>query len=117
MRHSNSIKKFGRKSGQRKALIESLARSLVLKEKIKTTEVKAKSLRPFVEKIITNGKKDTLAARRLVISRIGQEGAKKVMDVLSPRFKERKGGYTRITKLGERKSDGSRMAVIELLQD
>lgn len=115
MRHSNSIKKFGRERGQRRALMAGLARSLVLTEKIQTTEVKAKAIRPFVEKLITNGKKNTLAARRGIIGKIGIDGAKKIMDTLSPRFKDRNGGYTRITKLGDRKSDGSAMAVIEFL--
>ena len=97
--------------------MSGLARSLILEEKIQTTEAKAKSLRPFVEKIVTNGKKGTLAARRLIIAKIGEEGAKKVIDSLSPRYKDRKGGYTRITKLSPRKSDASKMAVIEFVKE
>jgi len=116
MRHKNRVKKFGRERGQRRALMASLARSLVLKEKIQTTEVKAKSLRPYVEKLVTNGKKGTLAARREIISKIGVQGGKVIMETLAPRYKERNGGYTRIIKLGERKSDGASMAVIEFIK-
>lgn len=116
MKHGNSIRKFNRNKNQRKALIESLARSLVLKEKIKTTQAKAKSLRPYVEKLVTKGKNGTLVSKRILISKIGKEGANKIVDVLSPRFKDRKGGYTRIVKLPNRLSDGSPMAVIEFTE-
>ncbi|MEX2010290.1 MAG: 50S ribosomal protein L17 [Parcubacteria group bacterium] len=115
MRHANANRKFGRKANQRKALMKSLARSLVLKKKIKTTEAKAKELRPYVEKLITLGKKETLASRRLLVSRVGPEAAKKIASGLSGEFKERKGGYTRITKMIRRRSDGSPMAVIEFV--
>jgi len=115
MKHGNSIRKFNRKRNQRKALLEGLAKSLVMKEKIKTTEAKAKSLRPFVEKLITRGKKETLSSKQILISKIGLKGAKKITDVLSPRYKERKGGYARIVKLANRQSDGSKMVVIEFI--
>ncbi len=115
MRHHNVNRKFGRKSSQRKALMKSLARSLVLKKKIKTTEAKAKELRPFVEKLITLGKKETLASRRLLISRVGQDAAKKISSGIAADYKERPGGYTRITKMVRRSSDGSPMAVIEFV--
>ena len=115
MRHSNHNRKFGREKGVRKALMKSLAYSLVVKEKIKTTEPKAKELRPFVEKLITSGKKGTLASRRDLESRVGKIAAKKIAITLSPKYKDRKGGYTRITKLIQRKSDGAPMAVIEFV--
>lgn len=115
MRHHNANRKFGRKKNQRQALMKSLARSLVLKRKIKTTEAKAKELRPYTEKLITLGKKETLAARRLLISRVGDDAAKKIVVTLVPEYKERKGGYLRITKMVRRTSDGSPMAVIEFV--
>jgi len=115
MRHHNANRKFGREKNQRVALLRSLAYSLVLKGKIKTTEPKAKELRPYVEKLITLGKKQTLASRRLLESRVGAGAAKKIAGTLSTTYKERAGGYTRITKLTPRVSDGSKMAVIEFV--
>jgi large subunit ribosomal protein L17 len=115
MRHHNANRKFGRKATQRKALLRSLAYSLVIKEKIKTTEPKAKELRPFIEKLITFGKKDTLASRRILDTRVGRIAGKKIALTLSPKYKSTKGGYTRITKLIRRSSDGSPMAIIEFV--
>lgn len=115
MRHHNVNKKFGRVRKQRTALLNSLARSLVLKEKIRTTEVKAKAARPFVEKMITGGKSGNVSARRSISSLIGKEAGKKMVDVLSKKYEKRKGGYLRITKLPKRMSDGSKMAVIEFV--
>ena len=114
MRHHKKIRKFNRVKNQREALLRSLALSLVLKEKIRTTESKAKSLRPFVERIVTYGKKGTLASKRDIISLVGITGIKKVGE-LAERFKTRTGGYTRIVKLPRRMSDGSTMAVIEFV--
>jgi large subunit ribosomal protein L17 len=117
MRHANANRKFGREKNQRKALMKSLARSLVLKQKIKTTEAKAKELRPYAEKLVTLAKKDTLAARRLLISRVGTDAAKKLTKGgLAAEYNGRAGGYTRITKLIRRSSDGSPMAVIEFVK-
>lgn len=115
MRHHNANRKLGRKRNQRKALIKSLATSLVRDGKIKTTEAKAKELRPFVEKLVTLGKKETQASRRELESRVGPRAAKKIASELSPAYKERNGGYTRITKMVRRQSDGSPMAVIEFV--
>lgn len=95
--------------------MKSLAYNLVTKGKIKTTEAKAKELRPFVEKLVTLGKKQTLASRRVLESRVGPSAAKKIASVISPAHMERKGGYTRITKMVRRSSDGSYMAVIEFV--
>lgn len=95
--------------------MKSLAYALVVTEKIKTTEAKAKELRPFIEKLITLGKKETQASRRLLESRVGVRAAKKIATTLSPRFKERAGGYTRITKMVRRASDGSPQAIIEFV--
>ena len=115
MRHHNANRKFGRKRNQRKALLRSLAYSLTLKGKIKTTEPKAKELRPYIEKLVTIGKKQTLASRRLLESRVGVRAAKKISSELSKTYKERSGGYTRIIKMTPRLADGSPMAIIEFV--
>ena len=115
MRHHNANRKFGRKRNQRVALLRSLAYSLALKGKIKTTEPKAKELRPYMEKLVTLGKKQTLASRRLLESRVGAQAARKIAGDLSKAYKERAGGYTRITKLQPRVPDGSPMAIIEFV--
>ncbi len=115
MRHHNANRKFGRVTKVRKALLNSLARSLVLHEKIETTEPKAKELRPFIEKIVTMGKKESVAARRLIAEKVGKVASKKLVDELSPKYKSRAGGYTRIMKLKRRLSDGSKMAIIEFV--
>jgi|SRR5271168_695412 len=116
MRHHNANRKLGRVAKGRKALLNSLARSLVIHEKIQTTEVKAKELRPYIERIITRGKADSLAAKRFLFSEFGQSPtAKKIILKLSPKYKDRTGGYTRIIKTGSRKSDGTHMAVIEFV--
>src|SRR3989344_4473715 len=115
MRHHNANRKFGRKRNQRVALLRSLAYSLALKGKIKTTEPKAKELRPYMEKLVTLGKKQTLASRRLLESRVGAQAARKIAGDLSKAYKERAGGYTRITKLQPGVTDGSPMAIIEFV--
>ena len=115
MRHSNSNRKFGRERNQRKALMKSLAYSLALKGKIKTTEAKAKELRPFMEKLVTLGKSATPASKRLLEARVGKQAAKKIFSDLAPTYKERAGGYTRITKMVRRASDGAPQAIIEFV--
>ena len=116
MRHHSSIKKFGREKNQRHALMRSLARNLIRDSRIKTTLAKAKALRPFVEKLVTKAKMGTLASRRLVVSRIhGQDEVKKLFETVAPKYKERKGGYTRIIRMPNRDLDGSPMALIEFV--
>ncbi|MEA1929393.1 MAG: 50S ribosomal protein L17 [Patescibacteria group bacterium] len=116
MRHHDQNRKFGRKAGQRTALMRSLAEALITHGRIQTTEAKAKSLRPFVERLVTKAKPGTLSARRLVISELGTPArAKKLVDEIAPKYVERAGGYTRIVKLPPRKSDSSKMAVIEFV--
>jgi large subunit ribosomal protein L17 len=102
MKHHNKTRNFGRNAGQRNALMRSLARSLVLEEVIVTTVAKAKELRPYVEKMITNAKKNTVASRRVIAARLGNdvETTAKLHDVIAPRYNTRPGGYLRITKLG-----------------
>ena len=108
MNHHKTTRKFGRVKKVRDALIKSLALSLVIHGKIKTTDAKARELRPFVEKLITTGKLGTITAQRSLVSKIGTIGNKKIIKDLSPKYKDRSGGYTRITKLPQRMSDGSR---------
>lgn len=117
MRHHNNVRKFGRTSNVRKALISGLALSLIDREKIKTTEAKAKELRPFVEKLITRSKKNTIANRRMIAAEFADNTkiVKKLFENLGPKYAERAGGYTRITKLAPRKSDSSKMAYIEFI--
>jgi len=117
MRHGNNKRKFGREKNQRKALLNSLALNLIVREKIKTTEPKAKELRPFIEKLVTLAKKGDLATRRVVISRLSNRSreVKKLFDVIAVKYTDKKGGYTRVLKLGARKSDGAKMAVIEFV--
>jgi large subunit ribosomal protein L17 len=109
MAFTKKAQTFHRKSGQRRALIKSLARSLVLEERISTTEAKAKALRPFIERLVTYGKTGTLASRRLAKSRLGDdEAVKKLFSAIAPRYADRKGGYTRIVKRAERGSNDAR---------
>lgn len=118
MQHSNKNRTFGRVRSQRTALIRGLAVSLIRDGKIKTTEAKAKELRPYIEKIVTHGKTDSVASRRLIASRLGEPQAqvvKKVFEEIAPRFKERAGGYTRVIKLG-RTPAGRDEAIIEFVE-
>jgi large subunit ribosomal protein L17 len=115
MRHANVNRKFGRKKNQRKALLKALSVALIGKEKIQTTEAKAKELRPHVEKLVSSAKKGTLAAHRSLAGAVGGMSAKKLMIEIGPRYKERKGGYLRITKIGSRIKDGSPQAIIEFV--
>lgn len=116
MRHGVKGRKFGRNTGGRRALLSGLARSLLKHEQITTTLPKAKDLRPIVERLITLGKQGDLAARRRLVSILGdQEIQKKTVETLGPRYATRQGGYTRIIKAGNRYGDHAPMAVIELV--
>lgn len=116
MRHKKRERKFTKSKNQRKAMFCSLVSSLILKEKIITTEAKAKELRSFVEKAITRAKNDTVANRRLLSRNFSSKVIKQLFQELGPRYKSRSGGYTRIIKINLRKSDGARMAMIELIK-
>lgn len=115
MRHIKKNRKFGRVKKQRKALLKHLTRALILNEKIKTTEAKAKSLRPLIEKLITKSKNKNLSNLRYLNSRLPHMAAKKLFDVIGEKYKEKNGGYTRIIKLPPRSSDGAKMALIEFV--
>jgi large subunit ribosomal protein L17 len=114
MRHQRKTVKLGRKEGHRKSLLANLAVSLIEHNRIKTTLAKAKAVRPLAEKLVTIGKKNTLHARRTAKAVLRQDDAvKKLFAEIAPRAADRKGGYTRIIKLGQRMSDASEMAFIE----
>lgn len=117
MRHLKEGRKFNRKSGPRRSFISGLVSNLIVKGKIETTEARAKEIRPLVERFVTIGKAQNLAALRLLISRIrSKKAAEKVYYEIAPRYKERAGGYTRILKTSRvRKRDGVRVALIEFV--
>ncbi|MBK5188834.1 MAG: 50S ribosomal protein L17 [Gemmatimonadaceae bacterium] len=117
MRHRKAGRQLRRTSEQKLALMRSLAKSLIEKGAIETTEAKAKELRPFIEKLITKAKTGTLHARRLAGRHIQQrETADKLFQEVGVKFATRNGGYTRILKVGHRKGDGAEMARIELIE-
>ncbi|MBD3207884.1 MAG: 50S ribosomal protein L17 [Candidatus Nealsonbacteria bacterium] len=115
MKKRKKGRKLSRVKDQRKALLRSLSRELVLRGRIKTTEAKAKELAGFIEKKITQAKEDNLQTRRLLAKHFSDEVVKKLVEEIAPKYKERPGGYTRILKLPSRKSDAARMAIIELV--
>jgi len=116
MRHQVRKKRFGRTTSHRIAMFRNMVTSLIIEERITTTVVKAKELRRFAEKMVTLAKTGTLHARRQAAAFVRTNDAvKKLFAELGPRFQERKGGYTRILKLGNRLGDGAPMAIIEYL--
>jgi large subunit ribosomal protein L17 len=116
MRHGKDHRKFNRTAEHRRAMFGNLCAALIKHQQITTTLPKAKDLRPVVEKLITLAKKGGLAARRQAIAEMRDVAmAKKLFDVLGPRYKDRKGGYTRIMKAGFRYGDSAAMAVIEFV--
>lgn len=115
MRHKKRWRKFGRERDQRNALRKSLAASFFIHGTIKTTEAKARETRPVVERIITQGKNLTLARRRRLLAALGAPVTAKII-TYATLHKNRHGGYTRIIKIGPRKSDSARMAILELVK-
>ncbi|HEY4507064.1 MAG TPA: 50S ribosomal protein L17 [Candidatus Paceibacterota bacterium] len=115
MNHGKKNRKFGRETKQRKELMRDLARALITSGKIKTTQAKAKSLRPYIEKLVTKARINTLHSTKLLISEVGKTYAKKLTSEATEKFSQRPGGYTRIINLPPRISDGSKMAVIEFV--
>ncbi|MEX2368970.1 MAG: 50S ribosomal protein L17 [Candidatus Paceibacterota bacterium] len=119
MKHHAKQKKLGRVKNQREALLASLTEALVEHGQIKTTEAKAKALRPFVEKLITRAAEDNQQTRRLIIKRLKgrKDTAAKLIEEIAPRYIERPGGYTRIVKLPPRRSDGASEAIIQFVEE
>ena len=117
MRHHVQQRKFGRVRKQRGAFLAGLVRALVLNDRIETTEARAKELRPFVEKLVTQARTDTPTQRRLINARLNNdpETTALLFTRVAPKYKDRDGGYTRITKLPPRASDAARMAIIEFV--
>lgn len=114
MRHQKNTRKLGRTSSHRDAMLANLVASLILHKRVKTTLAKAKAARPLAEKLVTLGKAGTLHDRRLAVAKIGQrEAVSKLFKEVAPGFKDRKGGYTRIIKLGPRQSDSAPVALLE----
>ncbi|HYD93521.1 MAG TPA: 50S ribosomal protein L17 [Candidatus Paceibacterota bacterium] len=112
MRHHKKGRTLGRPRDQRTALMKSLMRSLIVHERISTTEAKAKEMRPMIEKLVTRARVDTVANRRVVASRLGDDAAtKKLFTAIAPRYKDRSGGYVRIVKRAP-KADGKKTAYI-----
>ncbi len=116
MRHKKKGRKFKRSKEQEIAMFRSLSSSLIEKEKITTTEAKAKELRGFTEKAITRAKEDSLSNRRLLLKNFSNKIVKKLLKELGPKYKNRKGGYTRIIKINPRQGDAAKMAIIELVK-
>jgi large subunit ribosomal protein L17 len=114
MRHQKKTVKLGRKAEHRKALLANQVCSLIEHQRIRTTLAKAKAVRPLAEKMVTLGKRGSIHARRTAFSVLRQKDAvKKLFDDIAPRSAERNGGYTRIVKLGQRKSDAAPVAYLE----
>jgi large subunit ribosomal protein L17 len=117
MRHQRNRHKLSRDSAHRKSLLMNLSKELIDHERIETTTAKAKAVKPEVERLITLAKRGDLHARRQALSALGQDKfmVYKLFEEIAPRYAERPGGYTRILKLGPRKSDATEMALLELV--
>ena len=115
MKKGRKGRKFARKTDQRKAFLKSLVSALFLKEKIKTTKARAKEISSIAEKYITRAKEGDLAATRFLNEIFTKQITEKLIKKIAPQYKERKGGYTRIVKLGRRTTDGAELAQIELV--
>ena len=117
MRHGKNRHKLSRDASHRKALLRNLCREVIEHERIKTSQAKAKAAKPEVEKLITLAKGGSLHARRQALSTLGQDRflVHKLFEEIGPRYAERPGGYTRIVKLGPRRSDATEMVFLELV--
>jgi large subunit ribosomal protein L17 len=117
MRHQKAGRKFGRNPAQRKAMLRQLAISVILHERILTTEAKAKEMRSIVENLVTMAREDSRHHRNLVMQRIDHEPAMlKLFEVIAPRFDGVPGGYTRISKIGPRRGDAAPMVLLEFVE-
>ena len=118
MRHLKRTAKLGRTSEHRNAMLANLVCSLIEHKRVKTSLAKAKAARSVAEKMVTLGKKGTIAHRRLAVARLHQEKAAKILfKEIAPAFKDRRSGYTRIIKLGQRPGDASQSAILEWVDD
>lgn len=118
MGHLDKVKKLGRTKAHREAMLANMAMSLFKHRIIKTTDAKAKALRPVVDRLISTAKKDTLASKRQVAKTIHQkEIFKKLFNEIVPQFGDRESGFTRVVKLGVRRGDGAPLSVVELLTE
>ena len=115
MRKLKRGRKLHRETKQRKALMKALMTALISNGKIKTTEAKAKEIRPKIEKMVTRARVKSVSSIREINKVFAEDISKKLFDEVAPKYQKRAGGYTRITKLGARKSDGSKMAQIEFV--
>ena len=117
MRHRRNRHKLSRDSAHRKALLRNLSKQLIEHERIQTSQAKAKAVKPEVEKLITLAKRGDLHARRQALSALGQDKftVYKLFEEVAPRYGQRPGGYTRILKLGPRRSDATEMVLLELV--
>jgi large subunit ribosomal protein L17 len=117
MRHKRNRHKLSRDAAHRKALLKNLSKQLFEHERIETSQAKAKAVKPGVERMITIAKRGDLHSRRLLLSRLGQDKfiVHKLVEEIAPRYTERPGGYTRIVKLGPRRSDSTEMVYLELV--
>lgn len=117
MRHKRNRHKLSRDAAHRKALMRNLSRQLFEHERIRTSQAKAKAVKPEVERMITIAKRGDLHSRRLLLARLGQDKfiVHKLVEEIAPRYDERPGGYTRIVKLGPRRSDSTEMVFLELV--
>ena len=116
MRHLKKRNKITKTKGQRRSIYYLMVSSLILKERMTTTEAKAKKIRPFLEKSISRAKKDTLANRRLLLESFPLKTVNKLFKEIGPRYEERNGGYSRIIKTGSRRNDSAKMVIIELVK-
>jgi large subunit ribosomal protein L17 len=117
MRHRRQRHKLSRDAAHRRALLRNLQRELIQHERIKTSQAKARAVKPKIEKLITLAKRGDLHARRQALSTLGQDKflVHKLFEEIAPRYDERPGGYTRIVKLGQRRSDATEMVFLELV--
>ncbi len=116
MRKRSKGRKFSRKTGPRKAFFKALISALILRGRIQTTQARAKEIAGITASFITHAKKGGLASRRRLALFFSPQIVKKLIDEIAPKYHDRAGGYTRILKLGPRKTDGAEMAIIELLK-
>jgi large subunit ribosomal protein L17 len=116
MRKRSKGRKFSRKRGPREAMFKALISALILQGRIQTTQAKAKEIAGLAARFITHAKKADLASRRYLSAFFSPQIVKKLVDEIAPKYQGRAGGYTRILKLGPRKTDGAKMAIIELIK-